>query len=235
MDTNAEKKWSIIRKAICIAFWLAFAILCFIYRDEITVERIVSYTPGNLALAAFIMLFLFALKSVSVFIYGGILYAACGMIFSLPQAILVNTVGTFVMTAIPYAIGRKAGKGSLTWLTGKNAKLELLRDASNRNGFFISFFIRIIGLLPGDLVGIYLGASDISFGKYVCGTMLGLFPSVIAFSVMGMSADDLGSPAFVLSAVAEVGLCLMSVLLYVLWSKKKKKKAETLSNTEDES
>lgn len=84
-------------------------------------------------------------------------------------------------------------------------------------------------------MGIYLGASDISFGKYVCGTMLGLFPSVIAFSVMGMSADDLGSPAFVLSAVAEVGLCLMSVLLYVLWSKKKKKKAETLSNTEDES
>ena len=233
MSVTAEKKWTFVQKIIFIAFWIGFLSLCFIFRDEITVERIVSYTPGNPILAAVIMLGLFALKSVSFFVYGGILYAACGIIFPLPQAILVNTLGTFVMTVIPYIIGRKAGYKSIEKLTEKNTKLELLRDTSNRNGFFISLFVRIIGLLPGDLVGMYLGACGINFSKYVSGTMVGLYPAVIAFSVMGMSAEDPASPAFIISVVVEIGLCLISLLLYILWSRRKKKKASAYYQTED--
>lgn len=233
MSMSSEKKWALIQKIIFAVFWIGFVALCFFYRDEITVERVVTYTPSNRILAAVVMLGLFALKSISFFVYGGILYAASGIIFSLPQAIGVNTLGTFVMTVIPYLIGKKAGRGAVARLTEKNSKLELLREASNRNGFFISFFIRIVGLLPGDLVGMYLGANGISFWKYVAGTMIGLYPAVIAFSVMGMSAEDPSSPAFIISAVVEIGLCLLSILLYILWSRRKKKRAFAHMKTED--
>lgn len=230
MTAKPGKTWSIVQKIVCLIIWLAFAAVCFIYRDEITVEKVVTFTPDSHVLAAAVMLLLFALKSISFFIYGGILYAACSIIFPLPQALLVNTAGTFVMTVIPYLIGRKAGKSVLSKLTEKSEKLELLKDVSNQNGFFISFFVRIVGLLPGDLVGIYLGASGIGFGKYVLGTMLGLFPAVVAFSVMGMSVDDPTSPQFVVSAAVEIGLCLLSVLLYVLWMRRKKKTVSASQN-----
>ncbi len=233
MGGTVEQTWSVIQKIIFMAFWPGLVALCFVYREEITVEHIVGYTPSNPVLAALVMLGLFALKSVSVFIYGGILYAACGIIFPLLQAILVNTLGTFVMTVIPYVIGRKAGCGAIGKLTERNSKLELLRDASNRNGFFISLFVRIVGLLPSDLVGMYLGACGISFSKYVCGTMIGLYPAVIAFSVMGMSAENPTSPAFIISAAFEIGLCLISLLLYILWSRRKKKKASAYCQTEE--
>ena len=93
--------------------------------------------------------------------------------------------------------------------------------------------MRIIGLFPGDLVGMYLAACGISFLKYVSGTMVGLYPAVIAFSVMGMSAEDPASPAFIISVVVEIGLCLISLLLYILWSRRKKKKASAYYQTED--
>lgn len=215
---------SILRKAVVTCFWLSLIVVCFIYRDEITVERIVNFTPENPVLAAFIMLCLFALKSVTFFIYGGILYAANGILFSLPVAVLMNIAGTIVMTSIPFFIGKRAGSKALEQLTHKSPKLEMLKDVPNKNEFFVSFFVRIVGLLPGDLVGMYLGASGIRFSQYFLGTQLGLLPAVISFSVMGMSIDDPSSPAFIISACFEVGLMLLSVLLFFVWRRRQKKK-----------
>ncbi len=223
MVLTKEKIWSIAPKVLTAVLWLLFIGVCFTHRGEITVDRIVSYTPDKPLVAAVIMLLLFALKSVSLCLYGGILYAASGIIFPLPQALLVNLAGTFIMTVIPYLIGRKEGQELLVKLQQKSEKLELLQSLSQQNGFFVSFFVRMVGLLPGDLVGMYLGASGIPLSKYVPGTMLGLLPAVIAFSVMGMSVDDPTSPAFVISAATEIGLCLLSLVLYFIWVRKKKR------------
>ena len=92
---------------IGVAFWVCLIILCLIHRDQITVDNIVSFTPGNPFLAVCVILFLFALKSVSVVIYGGILYVASGILFSLPAAIAVNLAGSVIMTTIPFLIGKK--------------------------------------------------------------------------------------------------------------------------------
>lgn len=215
---------SILRKVIVICLWLSIIVVCFIYKDEITVERIVNFTPENSVLTAIIMLCLFALKSITFFIYGGIFYAANGILFSLPVAILMNIAGTIIMTSIPFLIGKKVGNNALEQLTQKSPKLEILKDIPNKNEFFVSFFVRIVGLLPGDLVGMYLGASGISYSRYFLGTQLGLLPAVIAFSVMGMSIDDPASPMFIISACFEVGLMILSVVLFYILKKRQKRK-----------
>lgn len=220
-----ENNWtSILRKAVVICFWVCLLVIIFIYREEITVERIVNFTPENPVLAALIILCLFALKSVTFFIYGGILYAANGILFPLPVAILMNIAGTVVMTSIPFFIGKKAGRKLLEQLTLKSPKLAMLKDAPNKNEFFVSFFVRIVGLLPGDLVGMYLGASGIRYSWYFGGTLLGLLPAVLSFSVMGMSIDDPSSPVFIISACFEVGLVILSVVLFYIWRKRQSRK-----------
>ena len=166
------------------------------------------------------MLCLFAVKGVSVFIYGGLLYAASGILFPLPLAILVNMVGTVIMTTIPYMIGRRTGRTLMDQLVCKYPKLEIVRDAPSKNELFISFFVRIVGLLPGDIVGMYLGSAGILYSRYLAGTILGLFPAVISFSVMGMSAADVSSPAFIVSVGVECGLMLLSLVMYLIWRKK---------------
>lgn len=222
--STTKKRTSILQKAAAICFWLGLIVVCFIYRDEITAERIVNFTPKDPLLAAFVMLCLFAVKSVLFFVYGGILYAANGILFSLPVAILMNIAGTIVMTSIPFFIGKKAGSKALTRLTQKSPKLEMLKDVPNKNEFFVSFFVRMVGMLPGDLVGMYLGASGIRYSRYFWGTQLGLLPAVIAFSVMGMSIDDPSSPTFIISASFEAGLVILSVVLFYIWRKRQKNK-----------
>lgn len=204
-----------------LAFWGALILLCWIYRDCITVENIVKYVPENTAVAICVMLALFALKGVTVIVYGGILYAASGILFSLPAAICVNLVGTALMTSVPFFIGKRAGAELLDQLVQKNKRLELLRDAPKQNGLLFSFAVRMIGLLPGDLVGMYSGACGFTYLRYICGTLAGMLPSIITFSAMGMSAHDISSPVFRLSVGCELLLALVSLAVFLLWQRKK--------------
>ncbi len=211
--------------AVMLALMLALLVLCIVYRDKLTADEIARLTPGNQLAAALLMLILFGVKSFCIFIYCGILYAACGMIFSLPVALVVNLCGTVVMTSIPYWIGRRAGGGAVKWLTEKYPKLEFLNEMQEENSFFLSFIIRVAGLLPSDVVSAFFGAGAMSYDKYIVSTVLGFLPMIGTFTVMGMSVHDVTSPGFIISVGIEVVIMIFSCVFYGLVRKKKKKSA----------
>ena len=224
-DKSTNNIFKAVRNITIVVFWIFLIVLCFIYKDKITVENIINFTPENTVAAIVIMLFLFAFKSVTFFVYGGILYAASGIMFPLPLAILVNLAGSIIMTTIPFIIGKKAGTNAVSALCEKYPKLKILRDIPNKNEVFVSFFLRIVGCLPSDPLGIYLGASGIRYSRYILGTLLGLSSAMITFSVMGMSINDVTSPSFIISAAVEIGLMIISISVYLIWRKKSKKKS----------
>ncbi len=131
------------------------------------------------------------------------------------------------MTSVPFFIGKRPGSDLLDPLVRKNKRLDLLLDAPKQNEFLFSFAVRMIGLLPGDLVGMYSGVCGLTYGHYICGTVAGLFPSIIAFSVMGTSAHDISSPTFLISAGSTILLMLLSLSTFLLWRKKKRKESKT--------
>lgn len=222
--TNKYLTWmERIRRIVPILFWIGLIVLCLIYKDRITVESIVNYTPENPVLAAGIIIGLFAFKSITFFLFSGILYAVDGILFSLPAALLVNTIGTAVMASLPYWIGRSKGQNLLLQLCEKYPKLEMLRSIPNQNEFLISFLIRLLGCLPLDVVSMYLGASGICYNRYVLGSVLGLLPQMIAYTVMGMSSDDITSPAFVISLCCEIVLIAASGAMLLVWRKRRKR------------
>jgi len=220
---KVSKTADILRKGIPVFFWAAVILLCFLYRDRITVENIVNFTPENPVLAVGIMLLLFAFKSVTFVIYGSILYAVNGILFPLPFAILLNMAGSAIMATLPFLIGRRKGSGLLVKLTEKYPKLSVLRKLPSENGFFLSMVIRLMGCLPGDVVSMYFGASGIRYREYLTGTLIGLTPSIVIFTVMGMSADDVTSPAFIISVCCEILSVLTSIIWFFCWNRKRRK------------
>ena len=64
---------------------------------------------------------------------------------------------------------------------------------------------------------------DTRQGKDLTGTLIGLFPSIVIFSVMGMSAGDITSPAFWISVAAEIILVLTSFIILFCIRKKSQK------------
>lgn len=197
-------------------------LIYFLFFRGVTVEDILEFTPDNLWLAAVLMLGLFALKSLSMFFPMLILIAATGSIFpSYIAAFVVNSVGVCVMLLIPYAIGRFAEKDFVMGIIKKNKNADRLYEIKTENELFIAYFLRVINILPCDVVSMFLGATGFGFVKYLAGSFAGVLPGMIATTLIGANISDRSSPVFWIAIAAEVVFAAVSSLAYYLYKKKK--------------
>ncbi len=206
-------------RVLLIALWVALIVACLVFRDELSLDTVVKAAPGNMAAAAAVMLALFALKSVSMVLYSGILYAASGLLFPLPVAIAVNLCGTVIMVSLPYFIGRRSGTSMVESIREKYPKVRQLHEMQKRNNFIFSYGARIVRL-PSDIVSLYMGASGVDYRAYLAGSMLGLLPHTVTYSIMGTSITDIRSPAFLISLGVEVAYVVVTAVVYALYAKR---------------
>ncbi len=212
-------------KVILAAVWLAILILCVQNRKYFTVDGVLNLSPHNTALAAAFLLFLFALKSVSIFIYSGFLFIASGILFPLPTAILLNVAGTCIMVSLPYWLGRQLGKEAIDHIVGKYPKAAALRQTRVRHEFVLSFITRAINILPSDILSLYMGAAGIRYIKYLPGSILGMALPIVTFPIMGTSITNPLSPAFLGSFAVQVAVSMIAIGGYCVYRKKNKKEA----------
>ena len=98
----------------------------------------------------------------------------------------------------------------------------------------MSFFVRIIGILPSDIIGLYFGATGVRYKSYITGAILGMLPQTVTFCLMGMSINDVTSPEFLISFICELSLMIVSITAYVIWMKRMKNKEQTKKTANDE-
>ena len=198
---------AVIKRIVQIAPIVMIGICALIYLKffrGVTIEHILEFTPENLWLAALAMVGLFALKSLSVFFPMLILIAASGSIFpTFLSAFIVNCTGVAVMILIPYAIGRFAEREFVEGLINKNKNASKLRELKSDNELFIAYFLRVINILPCDLVSMFLGSAGFGLWKYMLGSFLGILPGIITTTLMGANVEHPSSPKFWLSVVTE--------------------------------
>ena len=217
-ESLSMKKYQII----LILVWAALLLFCLLNKDRFTVDGVLSYTPENAVLSAAFMMFLFALKSISVFIFSGILFAANGILFPLPAAILLNVLGAAVMVSLPYWLGRRLGGDVVGRIVEKYPKAAAFRQLQTGHELLFSFIARAVNILPSDIVSLYMGAMGISYRKYLPGSILGMLLSLITFPIMGMNIANPGSPTFLWSIGIQAAATAASIGGYWLYRRKKR-------------
>lgn len=187
--------------------------------EEVTVESLKNFAPNAPLLAVCFMLALYAFKSLSVVFPIIVLNALGGFLFSPVQALIVNFVGVVITLTLPYWIGKLSGQKLIHKLEEKYPKFSHIFGKGADNHFFLSFFLRAIFCLPGDLVSMYFGAISMSFGKYLLGSFLGMIPGTVAATLLGTSITDPTSSLFWISVALTVGVAVISFVAYYLWKK----------------
>lgn len=201
---------------VTAVIWIAIIAGCIINRDRLTMDGVLSLTPSDPWPAAFAMLLLFGLKSLSFFIYSGMLFAVSGIMFSLPVAIAVNTLGTAIMVSIPYFLGRLQGSSAIERLSVRFPRLASVRALRARHDFMFTLIIRLLGLLPSDAVSLYCGADRVKYRYYLPACIIGFMPEIVAFAVLGVNANDPGSPGFLIALAANLVIMICSLVVVAL-------------------
>ena len=171
---------------------------------------------------------LFLLKSVDFLMHSGVLYAANGIMFPLPVALLLNTLGAAIMVTPTYWIGRTMGAPVLRYIAEKHPKIEKVSAISSKREWLTSLLLRACGL-PLLPVGLYMGAVNSRYSSYLLGSLIGIFPLMAAYTVMGTGIGDLSSPVFWWALGFNILICIAAiVILYFLLRKKKNTEGKSL-------
>ena len=202
--TDAQK----LRRAEAVMglVWVAIIVVCLANKPDFTLERILNYTPSQPLLAALVMLVLFAVKSLSIFLYSGFLYAANGILFSLPAAVLLNIAGTAVMVSIPYWLGKKLGSRAVQYIRERYPKAAALHELRSGSDFFFVLIMRLLGILPADILSAYKGAE-------------GILAACILFPIMGMNISNPSSPQFLIAAGIDLAAMVTSCVVFHFYRK----------------
>ncbi len=201
--------------AIALWFWLS--------GETFSTENLLAHSPENPLLAVFFLLLLYALKSLSVFLPIMALYIAGGTLFHPLTAILINLAGTMICAIVPYWLGYFSGSEYAEHLVEKHPKIGSFMKSRKMNDVFLCYFLRVISVLPGDIVSLYLGASKMKFTKYLLGSFLGVFPGTVFCTLMGSSITDPLSPMFLVSAAFTVVLSVSSFAGYRIYQRNSEK------------
>lgn len=196
------------------------AVFLFAKGRSISIEDILNYTPGEPLLAVLFLWLMFALKSLSIMLPTMVLFAVTGRLFPLPIALLVNAVGVSITMTLPYLIGRFSGGDLTEKLMVKYPKLAELRALRSQRGMFFAFIIRAVGILPCDVVSLYMGNTRLNYAEYLIGGLLGFVPDLLCATVVGMKISDTSSPWFWGSIGVNISACLIAMLVYRRFIKK---------------
>ena len=198
METKEKDRNVLSRmKAAAAILWGALIVIAFFNRDKLTVESLSGLGRSGMLPAAGIMLVLFALKSISVFFF----------------------CGSFVISVVPYALGRLLNENGVQQLLEKYPKLAKVLDVRENNDFLLSLAVRACGFIPSDPFSILMGALRADPGQYLLGSVIGFIPDTLAYTIIGQNIHDPSSPCF----LALMATKAAAIVLWVGCSRKKKK------------
>ena len=175
----------------------------------ITPQRIKEFILGFGLLAPVIFIILFALTPFAPF-FSAILAIGSGLIFGFFYGSMLVMIGATCSSTVGFYLARNF-KALL--LRRKNLeKPHELEIKLNKNGFLVVLFLRLVPLVPFDIVSYAAGFSRIRYKDYIIASLLGMFPGVLVYASIGAHAVNVYSKEFYFSLT---GLVLLTLLAFV--------------------
>jgi uncharacterized membrane protein YdjX (TVP38/TMEM64 family) len=137
---------------------------------------------------------------------GPLLAGASGLLFGTALGFPLSLTAAVLGASLAFLIARSAGRDAVERRGG--TRVRRLREAIGRRGFLAVLYARIVPGVPYSLVNYAAGLAPIRLATFAAATALGAAPRAFAYTALGGSLDDLGSPEAI---VAVAVLVVMAV------------------------
>jgi uncharacterized membrane protein YdjX (TVP38/TMEM64 family) len=193
-----------------LAAALAAFVLVLALSGSISAGRVRSWVDGYGAVGPLVFIAVSASLTVVLF-PGPVLSAASGLIFGTALGTPVSIASATLGATLAFSLSRWWAHDAVVALAGP--RLAALRAWVGRRGFLTVLYARIAPGVPYTLVNYAAGLTPVALRSFVAATAIGVAPRAFAYTALGGSLGDLGSPEAlaaiaVLVAMALVGLAL---------------------------
>ncbi|KAL8255116.1 hypothetical protein R6Q59_033337 [Mikania micrantha] len=192
MASSFNWNWvSILRITLLFLLIAGIAVACFTLPVEKTLKNFLLWVEedlgpwGPLALAvAYIPLTILAVPA-SVLTLGG------GYLFGLPMGFLADSIGAVIGATAAFILGRTIGRSYVISKLGDYPQFRAVAIAIQKSGFKIVLLLRLVPLLPFNMMNYLLSVTPISIWEYSLASWLGMMPITFALVYVGTTLKDL--------------------------------------------
>jgi uncharacterized membrane protein YdjX (TVP38/TMEM64 family) len=161
---------------------------------------------GNAAYVAFVPLFV----AVNFVIWWPILAGAAGLLFGTAVGTGLVLAGVTASSVTQMFVARKLAAGHHGNLLPQRTRA--IEEFLTRHGAVAVMESRIVPLLPWGIVNFSAGLTHLRYRDLALGTVVGAAPKVFAYTALGGSLSDLGSPEAIVAIVLLVTMALLGAL-----------------------
>ncbi|XP_024954139.1 uncharacterized protein LOC102622867 isoform X2 [Citrus sinensis] len=114
-----------------------------------------------------------------------------GYLFGLPLGVVADSVGATIGATAAFLIGRTFGRSFVISKLKNYPKFQAVAGAIQKSGFKIIFLLRLVPLLPFNILNYLLSVTPVHTGKYMLASWLGMMPSTFSLVYVGTTLKDL--------------------------------------------
>ena len=217
-----------IRKLLPLLVMLLIAggaVAFILTRGSIGVQELLAWSPENKWLAALAALAAYALKSQTVVVPYALIATAVGLIFDLPAALAVNTLGSVVCISLPYLTGRGSDGVLVDALLARQPRMRAFYEANRRHLFLVSLVLRVANL-SNDILGLVFGSLKMKYWEYLLSSLVGILPAMVLYTVLGNDLDPFSAPVLICFGVDVSSIAAAFLLLRARGGKKAENKTD---------
>ncbi|CAN6481966.1 unnamed protein product [Victoria cruziana] len=114
-----------------------------------------------------------------------------GYLFGLPIGFLADSIGATIGATAAFLLGRTIGKPLVMSKLKDYPQFQAVAIAIQRSGFKIVLLLRLVPLLPFNMLNYLLSVTPVSISEYMMASWLGMMPITFALVYVGTTLKDL--------------------------------------------
>jgi uncharacterized membrane protein YdjX (TVP38/TMEM64 family) len=134
---------------------------------------------------------LFYIIACVLFLPGSVLTLGAGFIFKVIVGTITVSIGSTLGACAAFLIGRTFARKWISKKIAQNKKFDAIDNAVGAQGFKIVFFLRLSPVFPFNLLNYAFGLTKVSFSKYALASWIGMLPGTIMYVYLGAGVRSL--------------------------------------------
>jgi uncharacterized membrane protein YdjX (TVP38/TMEM64 family) len=195
---------------ILTAFIVAVNNLDLAHRFDL--EGLIGYVSRKGKFGEITFLLIFGLKPLAMILPSNVFAIAAGTLFGPLKGFFLNMIGFFLSATVGFFLSRMLGTGVINKLT--KGKLLKFDKGIEKNGFKIMALLRFPPIFPYDIVSMTAGVTKIKYSKFILGSVIGIIPENICYSLMGKSIEEGSSLKLVIPFISMVLILIITMYLF---------------------
>lgn len=182
---------SMFRLLLILLLLGAFATACLTLPMEKMLKDFLVWIDKNLGHWGPLVLAVAYIPLTVLAVPASILTLGGGYLFGLTVGFIADSIGSTAGATAAFIVGKTIGRSYVVSKLKDYPQFQAVAIAVQRSGFKIVLLLRLVPLLPFNMLNYLLSVTPVSIGEYILASWIGMMPITFAFVYVGTTIKDL--------------------------------------------